>query len=72
MALVVGSFWACCVFGLLSSQIETEFFKLYIYLTVVHALAMCASTFNAPILVIFRFVSLKCIFREIIGNGNRS
>ena len=59
MAFVVGSFWACCVLGLLSKQIDDEFFKLYVYLTVTQTLAMCASTFNAPILIIFRSDSLK-------------
>lgn len=54
MALVVGSFWACCVFGLLSRQIENEFFKLYLKYSVRNTMSMCASTLNAPILIIFR------------------
>ena len=59
MALVVGSAWTCCMFGLLSKQVDDEFFKLYVYLTVVNSLAMCSSTFNGPILILFRFNSLK-------------
>ena len=72
MVLVAGSFWACCVFGLLVQSVQNEFFQLYVYYTVTGAMAMCASTLNTPILLVFRSSSEHsfCLNKSFVSFAN--